>query len=91
MKVEAIQVPAVHHSRRIGWAECEAVPSKPVPSFMVWPDKESTNHGQGLTLAQPGEKLIIYLLGGGYVSGHPLRTHLVWTISKWLNTRIFGE
>ncbi len=91
MKVEAVQVPPVQDRRRIGWADCEAVTSEPVPSFMIWPGNVSKKHGEGMAPAQANERIIIYFVGGGFISGHPLRTHLAWSVSKWLDTRIFGD
>lgn len=90
MKVEAVQVPPVQDRRRIGWADCEAVTSEPVPSFMIWPGNVSKKHGEGMAPAQANERIIIYFVGGGFISGHPLRTHLAWSVSKWLDTRIFA-
>jgi hypothetical protein len=40
--------------------------------------------------ANEGEKIVYYLVGGGYIGGHPLRTHLAWTTAQQLNVRVFG-
>ncbi|KAI5448890.1 hypothetical protein NCC49_006028 [Naganishia albida] len=46
--------------------------------------------GSSYALANDGEKIVYYLVGGGYISGHPLRTHLAWTTSQKLNVRVFA-
>lgn len=47
--------------------------------------------GSSYALANDSEKIVYYLVGGGYISGHPLRTHLAWTTSQKLNVRVFGK
>lgn len=89
---------------RIGWARQESVKVVEVPGFMLWPEtrkngfangnaskaQSSAVTGSGYALANEGEKIVYYLVGGGYISGHPLRTHLAWTTSQQLHVRVFG-
>ncbi|KAJ9115380.1 hypothetical protein QFC22_005135 [Naganishia vaughanmartiniae] len=51
----------------------------------------TTHSAQGYAKAKPDEKIIYYLVGGGFISGHPLRTHLAWWSSKLVGVRLFGE
>lgn len=92
---------------RIGWARQKDVKVVDVPGFMLWPEatkngvtnghannatkQSSATTGSGYAPANDGEKIVYYLVGGGYISGHPLRTHLAWTTSQKLNVRVFGE
>lgn len=89
---------------RIGWARQESVKVSDVPGFMLWPETRKNGYmngnankaqpsavtGSGYALANDGEKIVYYLVGGGYISGHPLRTHLAWTTCRQLNVRVFG-
>jgi hypothetical protein len=89
---------------RIGWARQKTVKVVDVPGFMLWPETHKNGYtngnankaqpsavtGSGYALANDGEKIVYYLVGGGYISGHPLRTHLAWTTSRQLNVRVFG-
>lgn len=74
---------------RIGWAKQDKVKAVDVPGFMVWPETKAS--AQGYAKAKPDEKIIYYLVGGGFISGHPLRTHLAWWTSEQLQVRLFGE
>jgi hypothetical protein len=84
---------------RVGWVKQADVPVVDIPGFMLSPEptnKPTTAHqesritGSGYERANAGEKIVYYLVGGGYVSGHPLRTHLAWTTAQQLNVRVFG-
>ncbi|KAJ9091609.1 hypothetical protein QFC21_007149 [Naganishia friedmannii] len=88
---------------RIDWARQKDVRVVDVPGFMIWPEAETTlattnsnsnvtsantlHGGKGYARAQPGEKIVYYLVGGGFISGHPLRTHLAWWTSQMLRER----
>lgn len=90
---------------RIGWLRQESVQVVDVPGFMIWPEPTTPSSssttttasasasaaGKGYTAAQPGEKIIYYLVGGGFISGHPLRTHLAWWTAQQLGVRVFGK
>ncbi len=90
--VQLEMLPPAAAQRRIGWAVCPAVPSVQVPSFMVWQKaSKQAKRAVGTEKAGPDEKIIMYFVGGGYISGHPLRSHLIWSISRWLDTRILGR
>lgn len=61
---------------------------------MIWPTNKFSSgsgvaRGTGLEKAKKGEKVILYFVGGGFISGHPLLSHLAWTVSELLETRIF--
>jgi len=43
-----------------------------------------------LAPSKPNERIILYLVGGGFISGHPLRSHLAWTVAKWSGERVFA-
>lgn len=84
---------------RVGWAKQKDVKVVDVPGFMLYPEPgNSPSHahqpsnvtGSGYARANKGEKIVYYLVGGGYIGGHPLRTHLAWTTSQQLNVRVFG-
>jgi hypothetical protein len=86
---------------RVGWVRQESVRVVDVPGFMIWPEPTTPSSsttkttastaGKGYTAAQPGEKIIYYLVGGGFISGHPLRTHLAWWTAQQLGVRVFGK
>ncbi|BEJ17378.1 hypothetical protein CspHIS471_0607790 [Cutaneotrichosporon sp. HIS471] len=61
---------------------------KPVtrPGFMLTP---SGALGNGFAKAQPGEKMILFIHGGGYIKGHPLWTPFPLNIAKDHNLRTF--
>lgn len=84
---------------RIGWVRQRDVKVVDVPGFMLSPTSgNSPSHahqpsnltGSGYARANKGEKVVYYLVGGGYIGGHPLRTHLAWATSQQLNVRVFG-
>ncbi|AFR98471.1 hypothetical protein C343_06451 [Cryptococcus neoformans C23] len=39
--------------------------------------------------ASPGERVIFFIVGGGYMVGHPLRLHTAWSLAKMTNARVF--
>ncbi|GHJ83602.1 hypothetical protein NliqN6_0004 [Naganishia liquefaciens] len=84
---------------RIGWAKQKDVKVVDVPGFMLSPESGNTPSnahqpskvtGTGYARANEGEKIVYYLVGGGYIGGHPLRTHLAWTTAQQLNVRVFA-
>jgi len=101
MGVEQMVVPPCPETSRIGWAKHDRVKPVPRPGFMIWPERETTTaaagaasdttRGKGLEKAKRGEKVIIYFVGGGFISGHPLLSHLAWTVSETLDARVFCE
>lgn len=91
---------------RIGWTRQQDVKVVDVPGFMLWPEVTKNGHingvvnnkrqlsaltGSAYARANDGEKIVYYLVGGGYVSGHPLRTHLAWSTAQQLHVRVFGK
>lgn len=95
MGVEQVVVPPCPESSRIGWAKHTVVKPTPRPGFMIWPESRQAGsegkRGKGMERAKRGEKVIIYFVGGGFISGHPLLSHLAWTVSEILDTRVFCE
>jgi hypothetical protein len=104
VEVRTVQVEEVAQDRRVGWAACDQVHGAPVPCFMIRPvvvaapsattttdtHKHAHTHTHILSPATAHERIIIYLVGGGFVSGHPLRSHLVWSVARWTGARVFG-
>jgi hypothetical protein len=96
MEVEQVVVPPCDQSYVVGWAKHQMVKPMPRPGFMIWPTNKASSgsaevRGTGLEKAKKGEKVILYFVGGGFISGHPLLSHLAWTVSELLDTRIFCE
>ncbi|KAH8080115.1 Alpha/Beta hydrolase protein [Filobasidium floriforme] len=94
MEVEQVVVPPCDQSYVVGWAKHQMVKPMPRPGFMIWPTNKASSgsaeaRGTGLERAKKGEKVILYFVGGGFISGHPLLSHLAWTVSELLDTRIF--
>lgn len=92
MSVEVVTVPACAKEYVTGWAKHDKVKAVDRPGFMIWPEKgASDRRGVGIERAKAGEKIVLYFVGGGYVSGHPLRSHLAWTVAEMLDTRLLGK
>jgi hypothetical protein len=89
MEVEQRDIPACSEDLRIGWAKHPVVKPVTRPGFMIWPGGSRSHRGQGFESARPGERIILYFVGGGFISGHPLLSHLAWTVSEVVDTRVF--
>lgn len=91
--VEQIVIPPCEDKYVIGWARHDLVKPLPRPGFMVWPKKDEYPYhpAPGFQPARPFEKIVIYFVGGGYVSGHPLTSALAFKISEMLDCRVFCE
>jgi hypothetical protein len=96
MQVQVEMIPACPPELIIGWAKHSIVKPMTVPGFMIWPttlgnNKTGEKRAKGFEPAKKGEKIILYFVGGGFISGHPLLSHLAWTVSELLDTRILCE
>jgi hypothetical protein len=92
LKVEGITIPPCQPEFITGWAKHKAVQPIDRPGFMIWPKKDAdlgSGRKTGLEMAGENEKVILYFVGGGFISGHPLLSHLAWTVSDLLNARVF--
>ncbi|EKC99942.1 hypothetical protein A1Q2_05766 [Trichosporon asahii var. asahii CBS 8904] len=70
---------------RTGFAVCPAVPAVPRPGFVVTPKSK-----QALAKAAPGEKAMLYFVGGGYAFGHPLERTYVFKVAHDINIRVLA-
>lgn len=70
---------------RTGFAVCPAVPAVPRPGFVVTPPGKSA-----LVKAAPGEKAMLYFVGGGYAFGHPLERTYVFKVAHDIGIRILA-
>lgn len=103
--IEKVLVPAAS-APRVGVAAVGIVPSVSVPGFMLRKKKlfgEKVGYNwiapagadqqpSGLfERAKRGEKILYYIVGGGYAGGHPLDSHLAWSLAQITNERVFSE
>lgn len=65
------------------------VKPEPRPAFMIAP--KGTPQNQIWGKAQPGEKAIFYIIGGGYQMGQPVQWFVTWELATRLGLRIFRE
>lgn len=70
---------------RTGFAVCPAVPAVPRPGFIVTPSTR-----QATAKAAPGEKVMLYFVGGGYAFGHPLERTYAFKIAHDLGIRVLA-
>ena len=82
----------------------DLVTTRPVPCFMVHrleaepqvdpirpyhSPAQADFHDEDLTRkAEPEERIIYFIVGGGYVAGHPLRVHTPWSLAQITGTRV---
>ncbi|OWZ28685.1 hypothetical protein C349_06579 [Cryptococcus neoformans var. grubii Br795] len=67
----------------------DSIVQKAVPGF--WIEARGVDGKQDLTRdAAPGERVIYFIVGGGYMGGHPLRIHTPWSLAKISKARVFS-
>lgn len=57
-----------------------------VPSFWI---QKRGGKSELDRAASPGERVIFFIVGGGYMVGHPLRLHTAWSLAKMTSARVF--
>jgi len=67
----------------------DKVKPESVPCFMLAP--KSTPKERIWAKAKPGERVVFYIVGGGYVMGHPLLFYVPWELSNHSGLRVFCE
>lgn len=67
----------------------DVVKPEPRPGFMIAP--KGTSKDKIWARAEPGEKAIFYIIGGGYQMGHPVQWFITWDLATRLGLRIFRE
>ncbi|ALO69791.1 hypothetical protein CNN00155 [Cryptococcus deneoformans JEC21] len=56
-----------------------------------WIEARGVDGKQDLTRdAAPGERMIYFIVGGGYMGRHPLRIHTPWPLAKISKARVFS-
>ncbi|KAL1409158.1 hypothetical protein Q8F55_005987 [Vanrija albida] len=83
IQVTNVTIPPVSSERR----PAPEVPGIQLPGYML---SSGSTRRQGVERAAPGEKLILYFHGGGYVDGHPLSHTFAYKIARDTSTRVFG-
>ncbi|WWD17607.1 hypothetical protein CI109_102048 [Kwoniella shandongensis] len=65
----------------------EEVTTRAVPGF--WIERIGETDEDLDRPARPEERLVFFIIGGGYVGGHPLRIHTAWSIAELTDVRVF--
>ncbi|WVQ82452.1 hypothetical protein IAT38_004581 [Cryptococcus sp. DSM 104549] len=79
--VEDSNAPSVLKVRR------DVVLASPVPGF--WVERKSREPSSLDRHASKGERLIFFIVGGGYGGGHPLTIHTPWSLAELSDARVF--
>lgn len=59
-----------------------------VPCYSFWREPLEQG-GTGFSISRPGERVICYLIGGGYVEGSPIEER-VWNVCRKTGLRVIG-
>ncbi|KAI5476298.1 lipase/esterase [Pseudohyphozyma bogoriensis] len=90
----AVRVEEASPTGKEAWVEGEAVDPrgvvKPKEVPLFWLQRDVGDDDVGFRRAREGEKVVLYLVGGGYVTGSPVQGNRCYNLARWSDLRIVG-
>lgn len=94
MRIWVEDVPTMSRARAQEWLQGEALDPRgevdPVKVPCFWLEREESGDGRSRK-ARAGERVVLYLVGGGYVSGSPAEANRCFELARNTGLRIMGE